>query len=1045
MSDLPERLRAALASRYDLQREIGAGGMATVYLAEDVKHHRKVAVKVLRPELAATLGPTRFLREIEIAAQLQHPHILPLLDSGEADGFLYYVMPYIEGVSLRDRLARQRELPVAEAVRLLRDVADALSYAHGRGVVHRDIKPDNIMLSGRHALVMDFGVAKAVSEATGRQTLTTLGVALGTPVYMAPEQAAADPNVDHRADLYALGVMGYELLTGKPPFTGLTPQQVLAAHVTEAPQPVTLHRAACPPALAEIIMRCLAKRPADRWQSAEEIVERLEGLGTPSGGITPTQTQPTTAVSPGRAWQSHPLKVAGLFALVSVAVLGAVYFLTIQLGLPDWVPKAALALLLIGLPIMVVTSLVERRRTVARATGHWSASGETGVQRWVTWHKAIRGGYLAFGALGVGTIAYTAMRLLGIGPVGTLVAAGKLAARDKLIIADFVNHSNDSTLGPSVTEAFRVDIAQSPLVNVMSSALVGDALARMHRDPKSAVDPETARDVAMREGAKAILAGEISPIGKGYVLSAKILAAVDGAELVAVRETAADEHEILPALDRLSRHIRERIGESLRTIRANEPLEEVTTGSLEALRLYTEGARASDNGETDRAITLLRQAIALDSGFAMAWRKLAVAINNARGSTTERVAASTRAYEHRDRLTEVERYQTTAYYFLDVDYDPDKAISAYRAILELKPDDPIAPNNLALVLNSLRRWSEAEPIAQRYVEQGGTGTVFGQLVEAQLGQGKAAAARASLTEYARRSPRSVFRHTVLAGYFAGTHQYDSARVQIDSVRVLSQDQADLSTAAIVLSALARVEGRLSDADRQARDFQAVGERRHLPADVLVGAAMVAESQALYQHDQSGAARGLDAALMEHPLASLPALDRPYVELATAYAMAGQPAKARALLKDFDAAVPLGVRRGDAQSGRARGYIALAEGRPQDAIDAFHSWWDRAGCTNCALPDLGRAYDLAKQPDSALAVYQRAAETPGGLLSVFNYQWGLAQSYRRLGELYDDKGMRGKALDYYGRFVALWKNADPELQPQVREVKERMAKLAGEQK
>jgi serine/threonine protein kinase len=205
--DRLDRLKEALAGRYAVLRELGGGGMAMVYVAEDLKHHRKVAVKVLRPELAAALGHERFTREIEIAAQLQHPHILPLLDSGEADGFLYYVMPYVDGDSLRDRLVRQGELPVPEAVKLLCEIVDALAYAHAHGVVHRDIKPDNVMLSGRHALVMDFGVAKAVSEATGRQSLTTAGVALGTPAYMAPEQASADPHLDHRVDIYAVGAM----------------------------------------------------------------------------------------------------------------------------------------------------------------------------------------------------------------------------------------------------------------------------------------------------------------------------------------------------------------------------------------------------------------------------------------------------------------------------------------------------------------------------------------------------------------------------------------------------------------------------------------------------------------------------------------------------------------------------------------------------------------------------------------------------------------------------------------------------------------------
>jgi serine/threonine-protein kinase len=201
MADQLERLKVALANRYQIERELGSGGMATVYLAEDLKHHRKVAVKVLRPELAAALGADRFHREIEIAANLNHPHVLPLLDSGEADTFLYYVMPFVEGQSLRDKLAQEGELPIGEAVRIIRDVVDALAHAHKHGVVHRDIKPDNVLLSERHALVTDFGVAKAVSEATGAEKLTTEGVALGTPSYMSPEQAAADPHIDHRADI----------------------------------------------------------------------------------------------------------------------------------------------------------------------------------------------------------------------------------------------------------------------------------------------------------------------------------------------------------------------------------------------------------------------------------------------------------------------------------------------------------------------------------------------------------------------------------------------------------------------------------------------------------------------------------------------------------------------------------------------------------------------------------------------------------------------------------------------------------------------------
>jgi serine/threonine-protein kinase len=297
VTDQLARLRTALANRYTIERELGAGGMATVYLAEDLKHDRRVAVKVLRPELAAALGPDRFPREIRILARLQHPHILPLLDSGEADGFLFYTMPYVEGESLRERIDREGALPVPEAVRILREVTDALASAHSAGVLHRDIKPGNVMLSGRHALVMDFGVAKAVTAAGG-DTLTTVGVAVGTPTYMSPEQATASTDVDARSDIYALGILAYEMLTGHPPFAGRSAQATLSAQVLEKPRLITETRAAVSQPLGEFVMRCLEKTPADRWQTTEELVPLLEALATPSGGVTPTQTRPLKAVPP---------------------------------------------------------------------------------------------------------------------------------------------------------------------------------------------------------------------------------------------------------------------------------------------------------------------------------------------------------------------------------------------------------------------------------------------------------------------------------------------------------------------------------------------------------------------------------------------------------------------------------------------------------------------------------------------------------------------------------------------------------------------------
>ncbi len=262
------RLNAALEGRYRIESQLGEGGMATVYLADDLKHERKVALQVLKPELAAVVGAERFLAEIKTTANLQHPHILPLFDSGEADGYLYYVMPFIDGETLRERLDREKQLGVDESVRIARDVADALDYAHGRGVVHRDVKPENILLQKDHTVLADFGIAHAVSE-SGGDGLTRTGTVLGTPHYMSPEQANAEA-VDARSDLYALACVGYEMLVGSPPFTGPTAFVVMARHSLDPVPSIRTARPGVPPSVVEAIERALAKTPADRFATVAE-------------------------------------------------------------------------------------------------------------------------------------------------------------------------------------------------------------------------------------------------------------------------------------------------------------------------------------------------------------------------------------------------------------------------------------------------------------------------------------------------------------------------------------------------------------------------------------------------------------------------------------------------------------------------------------------------------------------------------------------------------------------------------------------------------
>ncbi|MGD2122675.1 MAG: serine/threonine-protein kinase [Gemmatimonadota bacterium] len=994
------RLKAALADRYSIDREIGSGGMATVYLAQDLKHDRKVAVKVLDPDLTRTLGAERFLKEIKTAANLTHPHILPVHDSGEADGFLFYVMPFIKGESLRSRLTKEKQLPVEDAVQITREIADALAYAHEEGVIHRDVKPANIMLEAGHAVLADFGVAHAVAEAKDKR-LTRTGTSLGTPAYMSPEQAAGEQGLDGRSDQYALGCVLFEMLAGHPPFTGAQVEAVLRQHLTEEPPSVTKARPTVANAVARVINRALAKSPADRYRTAGEMAAELALTNRPS------QSSP-----PGLSLQGRPIwQILGGWALGSLAILGASGTLRDLIGLPAWVPTAAGLICLGSLPLVLGATLKLRQQLSWRIVGL-----VTGV---------------AFVLLAMGTVGYMGMRVMGVGPAGTLIGKGVLGERTRVVVAEIDSRHQDTLVASAITEALRIGLVESEVLQIVDPAEVAELLALMQLPPDTRLNETVARQAAIRFGAPVVLLGTLTPVGSGYQLVGRLVDAEEGTSFVEVIERAASENELLDAADRIAGALRERVGESLRSVQNREPLSRSTTSSIEALKKFVQGSRAHTmEGDSWKAVALLEEALSIDSTFAAAWRKLGAVLNPLGVERERRIEALTRAFEFSDRLPPRERYEAIGSYYWGANVDYKAAADVYeRAVEEYPENGPWI--NLGFVYGHLGRYEDAVYATRRSVEISPSGLNTENLLDDAFRARDLEAAEYALAVRREHLPgleNAYFEYMV-------TYLWDSRASALELLE-MREDGGEVELIQRELGRLAALEGRLAEAE--SHFDQAISLTSPLAA--MNHRFWLAGLDLLVRDSLARARREVTRWMDEVDISGIPPIDRPYLSLAWSLADVGEAFRAQELLAAWEDATPIGIRPTTRASElNVRGKIALAQGDSATGLDFLRESVRAGHGAPSYEGGLARWYDHFDMADSALAAHHRYLDAPH-IDRTRDDPYYLARAYERLGQLHEARGEMEEAVRYHTLFVDLWAEADPELQPRVEAARQALEPL-----
>jgi len=1051
MADFRSQLEASISSQYTIDRELGGGGMSRTYVATEKTLNRKVVIKVLAPELLAGVSVERFNREVLLAARLQHPHIVPVLGAGDANGLPWFSMPFVEGESVRARLAKG-PLAVGEVISILRDVARALAFAHTNGVVHRDIKPDNVLLAAGSATVTDFGIAKAISASrtvAPGGTLTVAGTSIGTPAYMAPEQAAGDPATDHRADFYSFGILAYELLSGQTPFHGLPPARMLAAQLSERPRDIREIRPDTPVALAQIVMRCLEKSPDERPQQGADIVKVLDSVTSSSASDAAPVILAGGQIRLGRAiamWGGAMLLVA-LTAWAATAVI----------GLPEWVLPGSAGVMLLGLPMIFLTAYVQR--TAYRAfttTPAFTPGGSSTTSRGtmaglaikasphMSWRRTWLGGAIAVGAFAALVLAFMVMRALGIGPAGSLIGSGKFGAKDMIVVADFRSPTSDSTLGGTAAEALRTDLSQSNSLKVLTRAAVSEDLRLMQLKPDARVGFDLAREIASREGAKAVLDGEISQFGESYKIAARLVSAQGGDELAVFTRTAKTQNELVEALGALSKDVRGKVGESLRSVRETSPLERVTTASLPALKKYVEGLDLiAATGDNAAGRVPLEEAVNLDSTFASAWRRIAASYGGASLGTADKAQhAISQAFKFRDHLSDDERLLTEAgYYDWGSHPDHEKAIAAYESLIERDSTNRAALNNVGNLYFEKGDFARAEDRFRRAtLVEHPFGGAFSNLVAAQVEAHRLPAAESTLARFRKTLPTHMEIALDAGGVLAARGDFQGADTAWEAAfaRIKAMDLK--SAAAYNAGGMHLIRGRVREAERwstlsvvdPADTPQGRAERLYTSLDSAWAAAY-------YFNDANAARAIIKRTLARTPMDSLPAGDRPWQQLVAIAAVIHDGPAAHAyeasLLRDLPMSKQAAIV---GYKDAVHGVVAMADNHPKDAIPLLETAYKGYVRYDDTGPWLAQAFDLTNQPDSAIAGFESFLDAPDVYdNSRKNF---LAASYKRLGELYDAKHNDAKAIEYYQKFVDLWKDADPELQPVVKQAKTRLDDL-----